>query len=131
MLSVSEQHQRITDYFQMWRNHDFKRLADFFTPDCVYEECYGPVYRKFTEIQQWVNHQEQVQVVMAWPIHEFIDAGTTVIVTWTFVAHEQISDVFDGVSIIHFADDGRFDQVREFEAKHERCYPYKYVETKE
>lgn len=131
MLSVTEQHQRITDYFQMWLDHDLKKIADFFTTDCVYEECYGPVYRNFAEIQQWVNHQEQVQVVTAWPIHDFIDAGATVIVTWTFAAKEkQTSYIFDGVSLIHFASDGRFDHVRECEAKHERNFPYESIADK-
>ncbi|WP_125768469.1 nuclear transport factor 2 family protein [Lapidilactobacillus wuchangensis] len=130
MISQAQQHQKIQTYFQMWLNRDWSRLADLFTSNCVYEECYGPVYRNFAEIQQWINHQKQKQVVTAWPIHEFIDAGPTVIVTWTFAAREQTSYLFDGVSIIHFAADGRFDQVREFEAKHERRYPYENAETK-
>lgn len=76
------------------------------------------------EIRQWIDHQRVVQTVKEWTIHEFMDAGDNEIVTWTFAAVGQEAVVFDGVSIIHFNQINQIDLVREFEAQHQRRFPY-------
>lgn len=120
---TERRHERIiAAYFAMWPARDFTRFDQLFAPGCRYEECYGPIYDGLDELHGWIDDMLAQQVVASWDIHEFIHAHDphTVTVTWTFVDDRS---GFDGVSIIHFDDDGCIDRIREFEATRERTHP--------
>lgn len=128
--ATSTQERAIQDYFAMWVTRDFSRFDELFSPCCRYEECYGPIYEGTEELHRWIEHMLAIQHVMAWDIHDMVLAadGRRVTVAWTFVATERESYTFDGCSVIHFDEQGRIDSIREFEAKHERCFPQRRKE---
>lgn len=127
---------RVRQYFDMWITRDFRDLDDIVAPSCVYEECYGPIYRNRNEIHQWIADQLTAQVVTAWEICGYLHVressdtheGHIVVVTWTFAGREKEAYVFDGCSIIAFDELNRMIRVREFQATHVRKYPYESMD---
>lgn len=128
--ATSTQERAIQDYFAMWVTRDFSRFDELFSPCCRYEEGYGPIYEGTEELHRWIEHMLAIQHVMAWDIHDMVFAadGRSVTVAWTFVC--------DGAGILYirrlfdhsFDEQGRIDSIREFEAKHERCFPQRRKE---
>lgn len=114
----------ISRYFAMWVNRDFHDMDELFNPECRYEECTGAVYQNRDEMHRWVRAMLERQQVSAWDIDEYwhVDDNRTVMVSWTFAAQEATSYIFDGISVIHFDDEGRIEAVREFKSEHERRY---------
>lgn len=121
---MSRRHALIRQYCHMWETRDFSALDALLSPDCRYEECYGPIYRDRAEIHAWISAKLQEQVVQAWTLHDWLDTEEDVIVTWTFAATEGAPLLFDGVSLIHFNAADQIDHVREFSATHQRTTPY-------
>ena len=120
-----ERERRITNYFHMWVTRGFSNFDDLFAMNCRYEECTGAVYEGLGELHRWIDVMLARQQVSNWAIHEFIHAeGDCVIVVWTFEAREKISYIFDGVSIIHFNEQGLIDHVREYQAEHKKKHPF-------
>ena len=116
--------RRITDYFRMWVSRDFSHFDDMVARNCQYEECTGAIYVGLGELHRWIEVMLDRQRVSAWTIHEFIEASDDqIVVVWTFEAAEASSYMFDGVSIIHFNEQGLIDHVREYQANHEKTYP--------
>lgn len=97
-----------------------------FSPGCVYEECYGPVYVGTDELHHWIDHMLARQTVTAWNIHsvESDPDGETFFVSWTFSATEDESYIFDGISRIHFDSDGHIDHVKEYRADRDQYRPF-------
>ncbi|MFT9276821.1 MULTISPECIES: nuclear transport factor 2 family protein [Bifidobacterium] len=121
--------QSVRRYFAMWKTRDFSDLDKLFARDCRYEECYGPVYRGLEQMHRWISDMLAKQIVDSWDIHEMRHGmnplGLPMLtVTWTFSGREKESYIFDGVSIIEFNDKGYMSRVREFEAQHDRVFPY-------
>lgn len=118
--------QIITEYFTMWVRRDFSRFGELFSPDCVYEECYGPVYVGLDELHHWIDRMLAHQTVTAWDIHsvESSKDDDALFVSWTFSATEGEDYAFDGISRIHFDSDGRIDHVKEYRAEHDQCRPF-------
>ncbi len=42
-------------YFDMWISRDFSKIADVFSEDIYYSECYGPEYFCLSEIHLWID----------------------------------------------------------------------------
>ena len=118
--------QAIVEYFSMGVRRDFSRFDELFSPDCIYEECYGPVYAGLDELHHWIDFMLAHQTVTAWDIHS-VEPGRdngTLFVSWTFSATENESYTFDGISRIHFDTDGQIDHVKEYRADHEQRCPF-------
>jgi hypothetical protein len=121
--------QSVRRYFAMWKTRDFSDLDKLFARDCRYEECYGPVYRGLEQMHRWISDMLAKQIVDSWDIHEMMHGLNSLglpmlTVTWTFSGREKDPYIFDGVSIIEFNGEGRMCRVREFEAQHDRVFPY-------
>lgn len=120
-------HERaIGEYFSMWVRRDFSRFDELFSPECVYEECYGPVYVGTDELHHWIDHMLSRQTVTAWDIRsiEPDQNGEALFVSWTFSATEDKDYTFDGISRIHFDSDGRINHVKEYRADHDQRRPF-------
>ena len=116
--------RRVAEYFHMWVSRDFRHFDGIFARNCRYEECTGAIYEGSEELHRWIHVMLNQQRVSAWAIHEFIEAADDqIVVTWTFEATESSSYIFDGVSLIHFNEQGLIDHVREYQAEHEKIYP--------
>jgi uncharacterized protein (TIGR02246 family) len=63
-----EAERLIEAYFQAWISQDESRLAEFFAPDAVYSECYGPEYRGLTQIVYWFQDWNKRGRVTRWDI---------------------------------------------------------------
>jgi len=126
MDSIIETREKtIQTYFDMWIIRDFDRLDQIFSPDCKYQESYGPCYLSLVEIEEWIQDQLAVQKVLKWDIKEMWPSlDNDFIVTWNFTAEEKNVTNFDGVSIVHFNRSGLIDNVREYQSKSEHEYPY-------
>ena len=100
-------HERaIGEYFSMWVRRDFSRFDELFSPECVYEECYGPVYVGTDELHHWIDHMLSHQTVTAWDIRsiEPDQNGEALFVSWTLSAAEDKDYTFDGISRIHYGN---------------------------
>ncbi|ETY74427.1 nuclear transport factor 2 family protein [Lactiplantibacillus fabifermentans] len=114
----------IRTYFDCWVQRQFPPLTTFFTTDCDYRECYGARYHGLPELQAWIEHQLQTQVVTSWTIERFLPVSTTCyVVTWNFQAQTDVLTNFDGNSVIDFHD-GRICQLTEYETKHQTFRPF-------
>lgn len=124
--TTSPRERSVAEYFSMWVRRDFSRFDELFSPHCVYEECYGPVYVGLEELHRWIDQMLARQTVTSWEIHsvEPTSDERTLYVSWTFSAREEYEYVFDGVSRIHFDAAGHIDHVREYQAEHERHRPF-------
>lgn len=126
-LAADAHNKTIAEYFSMWVRRDFSRFDELFSPDCVYEECYGPVYEGLEELHHWIEDMLVRQTVTSWEIHA-VERGQdarTLFVSWTFSATEDESYTFDGISRIHFDGRGRIDHVKEYKADHAQYRPFK------
>lgn len=124
-MLLNPRYEIIHSYFNAWISRDFSHNDDYFTENCTYRECFGPVYDNLNQIKQWITDTCQTQTVLAWDIHNIETTDqSNIIVTWTFHATtDQSNDLFDGISMISF-NQNKMHEVIEYACKHETYHPY-------
>ena len=119
--------QAVEEYFRSWINKDPSAIETYFADDCVYVECYGPVYENKAQCLRWFSDWNQKGAVLEWTIKRYLEIGDMCVAEWFFhCEYEGNADGFDGVSIIDFQD-GKICGVREFQSNAAHVYPYKGV----
>ncbi len=120
-----EPERLIEAYFQAWISQDESRLPEFFAPDAVYSECYGPEYRGLTQIVRWFRDWNKRGRVTRWDILGSIRQGNSLAVEWTFgCVYDGEKSLFSGVSLIEFNEDGKIQSLKEFQSKAKHVFPY-------
>jgi ketosteroid isomerase-like protein len=115
----------IETYFQAWLTQDNTRLAEFFEPNAVYRECYGPEYHGLTQIVRWFQDWNKRGRVTRWDILGSVQQGNTQAVEWTFgCTYDGAESLFDGVSLVEFSENGKIQSLKEFQSKAEHVFPY-------
>lgn len=115
----------IEAYFQAWLTRDETRLAEFFEPDAVYSECYGPEYRGLPQIIRWFRDWNKRGRVTRWDILASIRQGNSFAVEWTFgCVYDGEESLFNGVSLVEFSAHGKIRSLKEFQSKAEHVFPY-------
>jgi len=124
-LLVEVREKTIREYFSMWVNRDFSKLNEIFSPNCVFQESYGPCYLSLLEINEWIKHKLNEQNVLSWNVKEiWPSVDDTFFVIWNYTAIEKNTINSDGVSVIHFDKAGLIDQVKNYRSKSEHYFPY-------
>ncbi|MFI3213415.1 MAG: nuclear transport factor 2 family protein [Eubacteriales bacterium] len=127
-MENKKKEQIIKEYFRMWVERDFSKIADIFNENIYYSECYGPEYFHLSEIYLWIEDMLKKQKVLEWTIKQFIHSEDTTTVEWFFKEQQgEIINGFDGVSLIQFNEDGKISIIKEFESKAEHIAPYRKV----
>ena len=120
-----EPERLIEAYFQAWVSQDESRLAEFFAPDAVYSECYGPEYRGLTQIVRWFRDWNKRGRVTRWDILGSLRQDNTLAVEWTFgCIYDGEASLFNGVSLVEFGENGKIQSLKEFQSKAEHVFPY-------
>ena len=120
-----EPERLIEAYFQTWLTQDEARLAEFFEPDAVYSECYGPEYRGIAQIMQWFRDWNKRGRVTRWDILGYLQQGSKFAVEWTFgCEYDGEASLFNGVSLVEFSESGKIRSLKEFQSKAEHVFPY-------
>ena len=120
-----ESKRLIEAYFQAWLTRDESRLAEFFEPDAVYSECYGPEYRGLGQITRWFRDWNKRGRVLRWDIHNILRQENTLAVEWTFgCVFDGEESLFNGVSLVEFSENGKISLLKEFQSKAEHVFPY-------
>ena len=124
-----ESEQLIEAYFQAWLSQDETRLVEFFEPDAVYSECYGPEYRGLPQIIRWFRDWNKHGRVTRWDILASICQGNSFAVEWTFgCVYDGEDSLFNGVSLVEFSEHGKIRSLKEFQSKAEHVFPYREAE---
>lgn len=114
---MTNRERLIREYFDTWLKKDGRKLSDIFSPDIVYSECYGPVYRGIHQIKRWFHEWNEQGTVLCWDIHRFLTSGENVVVEWTFACkYKGKAGSFDGVSVIDFDSTGKIAVLKEFQS---------------
>lgn len=115
----------IERYFRSWLNQEIEVLESTFSKDVVYSECYGPEYQGIDQVLRWFTEWNKVGRVLEWRIKDYVHQNDKTVVEWYFCCdyNHEISG-FDGVSIIKFDDNGKIEELREFQSKSEHYFPY-------
>lgn len=122
---VKNKKEIIKAYFKVWITRDIKNLNNLFSKDIYYAECMGPEFRGLFQVEEWIKHMFNQQIVMHWDIHEMIESADqkSIVVSWTFSALEKDYYTFDGCSIIKFDDEDKILSIVEYEALHDKKTP--------
>ena len=115
----------IQKYFKAWLDQDIDVLADIFSNDIIYTECYGPEYHGLTQILQWFTDWNQKGRVLDWTIKHLIEKDNTIVAEWFFKCEfEGNVDQFDGVTIADFDKNGKIKRLCEYQSRSDHYYPY-------
>jgi hypothetical protein len=115
----------IEAYFQAWLSQDESRLTEFFEPDAVYSECYGPEYRGLPQITRWFRDWNKRGRVTRWDILGCIQQEHALAVEWTFgCIYDGEASLFNGVSLVAFSENGKIRLLKEFQSKAKHIFPY-------
>lgn len=121
----------IKAYFKAWSDNDITVLANTFSSDIIYSECYGPEYHGLDQLMQWFGDRNKRGRVLAWDINRIMECGDTAIVQWHFkCSYDGNTTEFDGVTIAEFNDDNMICRLSEYQSKSEHYYPYDAAESK-
>lgn len=123
-----ERENIIKNYFQCWINNNNQVLRETFDINAVYSECYGPEYLGLATIERWFDDWHKRGKVLVWSIKQFIHQGDLTAVEWYFKCeYDGEIGEFDGVSLIEFNKDNRIVNLKEFQSKLPRYYPYEVL----
>lgn len=117
--------ETIEQYFACWIDKDESGLADIFSEDIVYSECYGPEYAGRAQIIRWFREWNSKGTVLEWTIRRCIEQNNVIAVEWFFSCeYEGNIDGFDGVTIAVFDGNAQICNLKEFQSKAEHYNPY-------
>lgn len=121
------QHENsIRAWFDAWLQVDDSRLLEFFVPDIIYTESYGPQHVGLEQVRRWFADWVQHGRVLRWDIARFWHQEDWCIVEWYFEYRWMgKTDGFDGVSLVRFDEQGKMAELKEFAAKAQHTHPYK------
>lgn len=115
----------IEQYFACWIDKDESGLADIFSEDIVYSECYGPEYAGREQLIRWFREWNSKGTVLEWTIRQCIEQNNVIAVEWFFSCeYEGNIDGFDGVTIAVFDGNAQICNLKEFQSKAEHYNPY-------
>jgi ketosteroid isomerase-like protein len=101
-------------YIDGWRRHDISAVLGTLADDCVVTECYGPIYRGRTRVEQWMTTWLAIGSVDSWEITNQIATGDVLVAEWTFsCTYRGDSATFDGATIARLRD-GEITYLREY-----------------
>lgn len=123
--------EMIKAYFRAWSDNDITVLANTFSSDIIYTECYGPEYHGLDQLMQWFGDRNKQGRVLAWDINRIMECGDTAIVQWHFkCSYDGNTTEIDGVTVAEFNDDNKISRLSEYQSKSEHYYPYDEAECK-
>ncbi len=117
--------EKIRAYFAAWVRGDGFRLEDWFAPDAIYTECYGPRYHGVEQLRRWIADWAPHGRVLEWTVKRVFSAGDQTAVEWYFrCRYDGEESGFDGATLITWDGGGRIKTLAEFESKAEHSFPY-------
>ena len=127
-----EERERIVRlWLDCWLQRKDLGIATIFAPDAVYIESWGPIYRGAVQIKHWFEEWNTRGVVNEWKIEGFFHKDRQTVVTWYFA--NQMKDgrreVFDGVSVVEWTEDGKIALLKEYGCNLDRYDPYEGGDT--
>lgn len=126
-IDFKERESIIRSWFESWIAKDSSVIGRVFTPDAVYVESYGPVYKNRAQIEMWFADWNTHGSVLRWDISDVYEIPDGIAVKWYFECdYEGNIDGFDGVTIALF-EGGQIKSLEEYASKHEHIYPYEQV----
>ena len=124
---MQEREKIIHAWFDMWLTGRDTGIEEIFMPDAVYIESWGPQYQGCAAIRHWFQEWNTRGKVIAWDIRQFFHKEDQTVVEWYFkneMATGKIEE-FDGLSLIHWTEDGKIQSLKEFGCNINRYDPYK------
>lgn len=122
---MEERERILSEYFKAWVNADSSRLREFFSPDILYSECYGPEYHGLDQVIRWFVEWQGHGRVLEWRIKQFLHQGEVTAAEWYFQC-EYDGEVsgFDGVTLAEYDGQNRIVSLKEFQSKAEHHCPF-------
>ena len=117
--------ESIEKWFRAWLDCDGTCIADVFSEDVLYSECYGPVYVGRAQVEKWFADWNVNNRVTRWDIFDFVEQGDNLAVEWHFecdCAGEWGG--FNGMTLAKFDESGHICSLKEFQSQMEHVYPY-------
>ena len=115
----------IRSWFSMWLEGKAGDLAALFTPDVQYIESWGPEYCGVSQVQHWFQEWNTRGRVLAWELRSVLHDGNRSVAEWYFKnVVDGRTEEFDGLSLIHWSEDGRIRRLQEFGCQLDRYDPY-------
>lgn len=116
----------IRRWFAMWLEKRDTGIDELFSPEALYIESWGPQYRGVEKIRHWFEEWNTRGSVLAWDIHGFFHRDDATVVQWYFrnAMNDGRVEVFDGMSLVVWAEDGRICLLQEFGCNLDRYDPY-------
>ena len=105
----------MVQYVESWKSQNVVGVLDTLTEDCVITECYGPVYRGKSTIQQWMRTWfAEGGEILQWDIQRWLLAQDGAAMEWIFRCRWQDHEAFlDGATVALFHG-GKIASLREY-----------------
>ena len=114
----------ISKYYDAWVKKDIELMKNVFSKNCVYVECFGEEYHGEEQILRWFSDWNQIGSILEWCPKNFYEDGNIVIVESFFRCITEKEFACDAISVIHFNEEDRITEVREYWSKLEHHFPY-------
>ena len=123
---MEKREERIRRWFAMWLRGKDLGIEELFTPDAVYVESWGPRYEGAERIRHWFREWNTRGRVVTWEIRQFFHKGDQTVVEWFFRNRmdDGREEVFDGLSLLRWSDDGKIAFLKEYGCNIHNYDPY-------
>lgn len=123
---MEQREKTIRLWFDMWLQGKDLGIDRIFTPNCIYIESWGPKYEGLSLIKHWFEEWNTRGKVLVWEIKQYFHQKDQTVVEWFF--QNQMNDgrqeKFDGISLIHWSEDGKINYLKEFGCRIPHYNPY-------
>ena len=104
----------IEEYVDGWRRHDLNAVLACLHDSCEIVECYGPIYRGISTVEQWMTKWCETGQVLSWEVSRIWSMDNFEAAEWHFVCRvDGTQHEFDGASVCDI-ENGKIRYLREF-----------------
>lgn len=123
---VNRREEIVRRWFDAWLRAEAPDFAAIFAEDAVYIESWGPEYRGLAKIRHWFTEWNTRGRVLRWEIKQMLHGGGQTMVEWYFQDRMDsgAEEIFDGVSLIRWTEEGKIARLQEFGCNCRRYDPY-------
>ena len=117
----------IRRWFRMWLEKEDRGMETVFDEDAVYVESWGPEYRGRERIRLWFQEWNTRGTVRRWDIRQFFHKDAQTVVEWYFqnAMDDGRQEIFEGMSLIRWTEEGKIAFLQEFGCNVSRYDPYR------